>query len=215
MSKEEKVIRYYILCNKLKEVIRKIWISWKLDRERLESVAEHVYSVQNLALMMYIQYNYDIDMEKVAMMLAIHEIGETVIGDINPFEMSKEEKTRLEHEAVHNILKEFDSEDGYIEKLFLEFEEQKSKEAKFAFLCDKLECDLQAKLYGDEGCADLNHQEGNNIVNVPVIKELIDSGNTFGELCIKYSQGSYPYDENFLSVSNYALTHKLRKNNSK
>ncbi len=213
MSKEEKVIRYYVLCNRLKNIIRKAWISWNVERTRLESVAEHVYSVQNLALMMYIQYNYDIDMEKVALMLACHEIGETVIGDINPFEMSREEKTRLEHEAVHDILKDFDSEDGYIERIFLEFDEKRTKEAKFAFLCDKLECDLQAKLYGEEGCIDLNHQEGNSIMNAPVVKKLLDEGNSFEEMWLKYGQMSYPYDENFRSVSNYALTHKIGSSN--
>jgi 5'-deoxynucleotidase YfbR-like HD superfamily hydrolase len=41
-----------------------------------------------------------------------------------------------------------DGED--IEKLFLEFDEHKTKEGKFAYQCDKLECDLQCKLYDEE-----------------------------------------------------------------
>ncbi len=159
---------------------------------------------------MYINYNYDVDIYKVILMLACHEIGETRIGDINPFEMTKEEKRRIELEAVHNILKEFDTDDGFIENLFLEFDAQETKEAKFAFMCDKLECDLQGKLYGEEGCVDLNQQEGNYIMNAPAVKTLLDEGCTFEEMWLRYSQGAYPYDENFRSVSNYALTHKIR-----
>ena len=34
-----------------------------------------------------------------------------------------------------------------IEELFLEFDAHQTKEAMFAYQCDKLECDLQCKLY--------------------------------------------------------------------
>ena len=61
MSKEKNVIEYYVLCNKLKNVIRKGWRDWNVSKERLESVAEHVYGVQMLAIAMYSEYNYDID----------------------------------------------------------------------------------------------------------------------------------------------------------
>ena len=73
MGKEEKVINYYVLCNKLKNVIRTGWIDWKVSRERVESVAEHVYGVQMLAIAMKSEYEYDIDIMKVIYMLAIHD----------------------------------------------------------------------------------------------------------------------------------------------
>ncbi|MBO4517220.1 HD domain-containing protein [bacterium] len=63
--------------------------------------------------------------------------------------MTRQEKEKIEHEAVHNILKGLiDGEN--IEKLFLEFDEHKTKEANFAYQCDKLECDFQCKLYDGE-----------------------------------------------------------------
>ena len=162
MSKEENVFEFYMLCNKLKNVVRSAWTIWNVKRERLESIAEHVYGVQMLALAMYSEYDYDIDIKKVIYMLAIHEIGETVIGDITQFDMSKEEKEKLEHKAVHNILNGLlDGEK--IEKIFLEFDSHNTKEALFAYECDKLECDLQAKLYDMEHCVDLNNQEGNKV----------------------------------------------------
>ena len=37
MSREENVIKYYVLCNKLKDVIRTGWKVWNVERERLES----------------------------------------------------------------------------------------------------------------------------------------------------------------------------------
>ena len=62
MSSEESVINYWVLCNKLKNLIRKGWVDWHVTRERVESVAEHVYSVQMLAIAMKSEYKYDIDL---------------------------------------------------------------------------------------------------------------------------------------------------------
>ncbi len=58
-----------------------------------------------LAIAMKSEYQYDIDMQKVIFMLAIHELGETVIGDLTQFQISREEKERIEHEAVRKILR--------------------------------------------------------------------------------------------------------------
>ena len=210
MSKEENVLKYYVLCNKLKNVIRTGWLNWNVNRERLESIAEHVYGVQQLALVMYSEYEYDIDIKKVLYMLAIHEIGETVIGDINQFQMSKKEKERIEHEAVNKILNGL-LKGEEIENIFLEFDSHKTKEAMFAYMCDKLECDIQAKIYDEEGCVDLNHQEGNDTMNNKIVQKYLSQGDSWSEMWLKFGQEIYPYDENFRSVSNYALTHKITK----
>ena len=50
--KAQKVIEYYMLCNKLKNLIRTGWMDWHVNKERLESVAEHIYSTQMLAIAM-------------------------------------------------------------------------------------------------------------------------------------------------------------------
>lgn len=45
MSKEQNVINYYVICNKLKNTIRTGWKNRNVKRERIESVAEHIYGV--------------------------------------------------------------------------------------------------------------------------------------------------------------------------
>ncbi len=202
MSKEEKVINYYVLCNKLKDLVRTGWVDWKVKRERIESVAEHIYGVEMLAIAMKSEYQYDIDILKVIYMLAIHELGETIIGDLTQFDIDKKEKEKIEHEAVHKILSSLIDGDK-IEELFLEFDEHKTKEAMFAYECDKLECDIQCKLYDLEGCVDLNHQEGNNSFNDPAVKQLLMSGKSWSDMWIEFGQNRYPYDKNFMSVSEY------------
>ena len=68
MSKEENVIKYYVMCNKLKNVIRTGWKTWNVKRERIESVAEHIYGVQMLALSIYYQFGYKLDIMKIIFM---------------------------------------------------------------------------------------------------------------------------------------------------
>jgi len=213
-KKAEKVVGYYVICNKLKNIIRTGWKDWNVKKDRLESVAEHIYGVQMLAIAMKSEYKYDIDIMKVIFMLAIHELGETVIGDITMFQISKEEKEKIEHEAVSKILKGL-LDGKEIESLFFEFDERKTKEAIFAYQCDKLECDLQCKLYGEENLVDLNNQEGNKTMNHPIVKELLDSSESFESMWLKFGQRIYPYDDNFKSVSNYALENNISKKKEK
>ncbi len=211
MSKEQNVLNYYVLCNKLKNTIRTGWKDWNVNKERLESVAEHIYGVQMLAIAMKSEYQYNIDISKVIYMLAIHELAETIIGDLTQFEISKNEKRKKEHECVHNILSPLI--DGHmIESLFNEYDEHQTKEALFAYQCDKLECDLQCKLYNEENLVDLNNQENNVSINDPKVQEYMRTGQSWSTMWLKFGQERYPYDENFKAVSNYAINNKISKN---
>lgn len=35
MAREENVVNYYVLCNKLKNIIRTGWKDWNVQRERI------------------------------------------------------------------------------------------------------------------------------------------------------------------------------------
>ena len=208
--KEQNVLEFYVLCNKLKNIIRTGWTSWQVKRDRIESIAEHIFGVQMLAIAMKSEYEdySNIDIKKVIYMLAIHELGETVIGDITQFQMPKDEKEKLEHEAVHNILKSLiDGEE--IERLFLEFDEHKTPESIFAYQCDKLECDIQCKLYDQEGCVDLNNQEKNTVYNNPAVQELVKTGASWSDMWLEFGRKRYPYDKNFMDVSLYAQDNEI------
>lgn len=214
MSKEQNVINYYVICNRLKSVIRTGWKDWNVQKTRIESVAEHIFGVQMLALAMKSEYQYDVDIMKVIFMLAVHELGETIIGDLTQFQISKEEKEKLEHEAVHKILGNLlDGEQ--IEELFLEFDSHNTKEAMFAYQCDKLECDLQCKLYDEEGCVDLNKQYGNTTMKNPLVEKLLKNGATWSNMWLNFGQQIYPYDDNFKAISNYAKNNDISDNKVK
>ena len=208
MDKEKNVVDFYILCNKLKDVVRTGWKDWSVKRHRVESVAEHIYGVQMLAIAMWSEYKYDIDIRKVITMISVHEMEETIIGDITCFQKNKEEKQKIGHKAVVEIFKKLSNADE-IKSLIFEFDERKTPEAKFAYFCDKLECDIQSKLYDTENCVDLNHQEQNKTAQNQDVKNMLESGMSWSEMWMTFGQQRYNYDENFLSVSNYVKTNEL------
>ena len=214
MNKEKRVVDYYLLCNKLKNVIRTGWIDWNVNKERIESVAEHIYGVQMLAIAMNSEYNYKIDLEKVILMLAVHELGEIIIGDLTSFQISKDMKEKIEHEAVHNILSKLTSGD-YIEDLFLEFDKRETNEAKFAYQCDKLECDIQCKIYDEENTVDLNNQKDNTTVTDKEVQKLLKDNKSFSDMWISYDQEHCSYDDNFMSISNYLLGNTILNDEDK
>jgi putative hydrolase of HD superfamily len=206
--KEKNVLQFYVLCNRLKHLIRSGWIAWNVKKDRVESVAEHIYSTQMLAIAMYSEFNYDIDLAKVLKMLAIHELEETIIGDFTPFQLNQEKKQEIGHKAILKALEPLADKQHWID-LIIEFDVRKTKEAVFAYQCDKLECDLQAKLYDEENYVDINNQENNKTIEDENVKGLLEKGYSWSQMWIKNDLIKINFDENFKKVNEYAFHNKI------
>ena len=130
------------------------------------------------------------------------ELEETIIGDLTQHDISKEEKKKIGEKAVEDIFKKYKLNQS-VKELIMEFDERRTDEAKFAYMCDKLECDIQSKLYDEENCVDLNNQ--NNIaLDNNRVKKLLEEGKTWSEMWMEFGREHYAYDKNFRSVSEYA-----------
>lgn len=206
--KEKSVVEFYVLCNKLKNIIRTGWKKWNVDRERLESIAEHIFGVQSLAIAMASQYQYDIDLYKVIFMLSVHELEEILIGDLTEWDVDKDEKMNAGHDAIRIVLGELLSRKE-VENLILEFDERKTKEALFAYHCDKLECCIQCKLYDEEECVDLSKQEGNNIYSTEIIQNLLSTEKTWSRMWLEYDRSKFICDSNFERVLDYVKDNSI------
>ena len=111
-----KSLRFYLLANQLKDKLRNGWIQWNIDRKRVESVAEHIYGTCILAIAIDSEFDLNVDLYKVVMMLVLHEIEEVKIGDITPFDnITKQEKRKLGRQAVEEVLGSLSKKDDYIE----------------------------------------------------------------------------------------------------
>ena len=209
-QKAKSVVDFLAKCQQLSDTIRTGWDDWHVNRERLESIAAHIFEVAIFAILMKSQYEYDVDIMKVVYMTVIHELGEIKIGDYTPFQITREEKTRIERAAVHDMLK--DRLDGpEIEALFLEFDAHETAEAKLAYQCDKAIACLKSKWYDEEGCVDLAHQEGCQAIKDPLVQSLLQNGESWSNMFIKYTLQKIDFDDNFREVLNYTATHRMHQ----
>lgn len=206
--KIKNMINFYTLCVRLKDTIRKGPTIWNAKRERIESVAEHIYGTQMLALAIYYQFGYKLDIMKVIYMLAIHELEEIQIGDLAFFETTKEDKLVNGEIATDYILQDFLGKED-ISNLLDEYNNRKTEEAIFTHHCDKLECDIQMKLYDQEGCFDLNNQANNPIINNPEVKKVLDSEKNISNAWIEFDRNKFLDDKNFIEIIDYLKEHEI------
>ena len=55
-DKAKSVVEFYVLCARLKDIVRTGWKVWGVKRARIESIAEHIFGVQSFAIAMWSQY---------------------------------------------------------------------------------------------------------------------------------------------------------------
>jgi len=192
-QKIKNMLQFYLLVTQLKDKIRRGWELWNIDRKRVESVAEHIYGTCILAISIDSEFDLNIDIYKVVMMLVLHEIEEVKIGDLTPFDkVTKEEKRRMGKQAVQEILNSLSKKADYIE-LIEEFEEMKTRESIFAKMCDKLEADIQCKLYGEEKSIDINKKENAHylVENERIQKLLANGEKTLADFFIENDRPIY------------------------
>lgn len=151
MNKCRNIINFYLFANKLKEKVRTGFIEIGINKERIESVAEHIYGCLILAIAIDSEYKLNLDMYKVLKMLTLHELEEILMGDLTlrsgMTTEEKKEKGRLcVHEVTNGLLKQEE-----IKKLLDEFNDHKTEELVFCYQIDKIECDFQAKIYDLQG----------------------------------------------------------------
>lgn len=209
-SKIANAIKFYLLASELKDMIRSGWKSevWNIDRQRLESIAEHIYGCCILAIAIDSEFNMKIDLKKVILMLVIHELEEVKIGDLTPFDkISKEEKRKIGREAVCEILKDLTKKEDYI-KLIDEFENMETNEAKFCKMIDKLEANIQAKVYCEEDRANISHVKNPEILKDARIQKMIEAGNeTVADFFIEADKPIYTKE--FLEIANFIKNNNL------
>ena len=203
-------MRFYMLATQLKYKIRSGWDKshWNVSKSRLESIAEHVYGTCILALSIDSEFKTNLDINKVIKMLVLHELGEVIIGDITPFDnITPEEKMKKEHEAMREVIGDLVNQEEFLSLLF-EFDEKKTKEAVFAHHCDKLEADIQAKVYQDMGFQHpLDEQENNVVFKSNKVQQMVkDGAQTAFDIWYEWDKSLYYDDEDFARLLDYVRT---------
>ena len=128
--------------DKLKYIFRKTKL---INSDRPENDAEHSWHLAMMAIVLAGHANEPIDLEKVMKMVLIHDIVEIDSGDVFAYDTTKSHDNFDEElkaaRRIFGILPEEQAEEFI--NLWIEFEEMKTPESKFARALDRLEPLLQ------------------------------------------------------------------------
>ncbi len=131
-------IQFLTEIDKLKSVYRQTFL---LNRTRNENDAEHSWHLGMLALILFEYANQEIDLLHVIKLVLIHDLIEIDAGDTFAYdEKGYEDKAIREQKAAERIFSILPPDQAQeIRKLWDEFEERTTPEAKFANAIDRLQ----------------------------------------------------------------------------
>ena len=138
-----------VLCllhsvEKLKDEMRHSWTS----KGRRESVAEHSWRLAFMVIVCTPYIKQEFDVLKALKLAIIHDIGESVVGDMHYLEIKKSKDTEnrrwlSERDAVKSLSSLIDCHGEDLLSLWEEFEKGASFEAKLIRCLDKIEACIQ------------------------------------------------------------------------
>jgi putative hydrolases of HD superfamily len=121
---------------------------------RGESIADHMYRMSMISLCCPPSLKAKIDMEKCMKMCLIHDMAESIVGDITPVDgVSKPEKSRREAETMDYLSKNLLGKvhggmvGRDIREIWQEYEDSKTLDSHFVHDVDKIELLLQMVEY--------------------------------------------------------------------
>lgn len=139
MNMIEKALSFIYEVDKLKSVYRKAMI--KSDQNRYENSAEHSWHIALTAITLQQYIKMPLDIQRVVTMLLLHDIVEIDAGDTFAFADQKDLDAQHEKElqAAQRIFGLLPEEQGAnFLKIWLEFEEGKTIEARYAVAIDRI-----------------------------------------------------------------------------
>lgn len=186
------ILEFYVLANELKNVVRTGWVEVGIPKEKVESVADHVYGSLVLSIAIVSEKNIDIDLEKVFKMIIVKELKKAI---------NKEEASinSVNDGSVEVILNKLSNKEELM-NLYEEAENKETKEAKFALMVSKLESDIQAKIYEKNGDFTVENAK-KDIENYPEeLKSQLSNIEKASDGWLTYDRQYYS-DELFMSLS--------------
>jgi putative hydrolase of HD superfamily len=138
MQDLHKQIQFLVEVDKLKQIYRR---SYLMDSSRNENDAEHTWHISLMAVILFEYAEEGIDLLHVLKMLLIHDIVEIDAGDTFAYDevghQDKEEREQRAASRIFGLLPE--SQRDHFIRLWNEFEEQSTKESKYAAALDRMQ----------------------------------------------------------------------------
>jgi len=142
-------LKYNEYVCRLKDLVRTGWVRSNVSGG--ETVAEHMYhTALNTIIIKEVTEDIDVDWSKILVMSLVHDLSESILGDIPTYE-----KTREDREREKEVLRDMLSELGYPSEWADEIVELSSKEGIIVKILDLISTVYQGIKYIEKGyCSD-------------------------------------------------------------
>ena len=145
----KKILKVFLTLQWTKELPRQGFIAMGFKRNEADSVAAHSFSTALLSYFLAKQLQKEgikINPDRVLKMGLVHDIGETIVGDVGTFVkgMAGGVFKHIEEEGVSALVEGLDSKDEII-ALVSEYNNRETLEARVVKVADNLDALAQAK----------------------------------------------------------------------
>ena len=145
----KKILKVFLTLQWAKELPRQGFIAMGFKRNDADSVAAHSFSTSLLSYFLAKQLQKEgvkIDPDKTLKMGLVHDIGETIVGDVGTFVkgMAGGVFKDIEEEGVRALVEGLDSQKEILE-LVSEYNDRSTIEARVVKAADNLDALAQAK----------------------------------------------------------------------
>ncbi|KAJ2856034.1 hypothetical protein GGI22_003937, partial [Coemansia erecta] len=127
MPSASSVIDFLSIVERLKRTKRTGWINSGVSKP--ESIADHMYRMGIMAMLVE---DGSLDRNRCIKMAIVHDIAESLVGDITPYDgISKEQKRKMEEDGMHQLVQTLGGSEHALEiqALWREYEAGETSEA--------------------------------------------------------------------------------------
>ncbi len=189
---------YYDICN-LKSTIRTGWGEVGIPKDKIESVADHVFGCMGLAMVIASEKDYNnLDLLKVFKMLVLKEVIKGMTTEIS---ITSADSNSNKRDIIVKLTDGLKDQQEYL-AIYDECVACETEEAKFVLYVSKLESDLQAKKYELDGDFTLEHAIA-DVNNYPedIKKDILPNMKKASDGWLMYDRRYYNEDPIFVSLS--------------
>jgi len=187
MENFKKDIQLFMVFDILGDTVRTGPQLWRIKRERLEDVKNHILDLLLIARILKNKLPSNIDYNKIVDYIICHDLPEAITGDITKFEgVSDEERSRVTQIATKYLAEKFgDIID--IGTILSNYENRIDIESKIVNMIDKIHSSFAFIKYQSEYNIDMNDPEIISCLRyLPFVDERIKEGKDLADIFYEF-----------------------------
>lgn len=195
MDSFNKEVKLFMIFDVLGDTVRTGMLLWKIDRERLEDVKNHVFDLLAITRILKDRFPNCLDYEKIYDYILCHDLPEAITGDITKFEgVGDDERKKVTDIAIEYLIENFGDVIDF--KSVLEnYENRVDLESKVVNMIDKVHSASTFIKYEVEKHIDFNNNIIEELRYHPFVDERIKEGKDVADIFYEFHLKSVDISE--------------------